>query len=64
MRRTGDGETGVIATQLAVLMPALLLMLAVQFACGPGTPCGSSSTCHNTGNTEVAQPNEQAAIIP
>ena len=33
MRRTGDGEDGVIATQLAVLMPGLLLvlMLAVQF---------------------------------
>jgi Flp pilus assembly protein TadG len=30
----GDGESGVMATQLAVLMPALLLliMLAVQFA--------------------------------
>ena len=30
---TGDGEAGIIATQLAVLMPALLLllMLGVQF---------------------------------
>lgn len=34
MTDRGDGEAGVIATQLAVLMPALLLlvMLAVQFA--------------------------------
>lgn len=34
MRPEDDGEAGVIATQLAVLMPALLLliMLAVQFA--------------------------------
>lgn len=34
MNGRGDGEAGVIATQLAVLMPALLLliMLAVQFA--------------------------------
>jgi len=34
--RITETEAGVIATQLAVLMPALLLMLAVQFACGPG----------------------------
>lgn len=34
MTARGDGEAGVIATQLAVMMPALLLliMLAVQFA--------------------------------
>lgn len=34
MTHRGDGEAGMIATQLAVLMPALLLlvMLAVQFA--------------------------------